>query len=183
MVRFTSLFARALPFAVFAVAAPAASTPPLRRQIAGDEACAEIGRVYDEASLTNTTDNVVVKPSLAYQCLRSISVDVERDTALVHYLRPWLEYQSTVDILLDPPEEYLYPGVDIFGGLDNITQSLEDGGYESQFDFTVDLYRLINVKPRDGHLSWSPVLGVLISFSTPALLLLLLLYLTPWRPG
>ncbi|KAJ3941435.1 uncharacterized protein N0V96_008142 [Colletotrichum fioriniae] len=170
MVRLTSLFARALLSATFVVAAPAASTPPpLRRQITGDEACAEIGRVYNEASLTNTTDNVVVKPSLAYQCLRSISVDVERDTALVHYLRPWLEYQSTVNILVNPPEEYLYPGVDIFGGLDNITQSLENGGYESQIDFTVDLYRLINVKPRDGHLSWSPVLGVLISFSTPAL--------------
>ncbi|KAK1524624.1 peptidase S41 family protein [Colletotrichum paranaense] len=169
MVRLTSLFARALPVAAFAVAAPAASTPQLRRQVAGGEACAEIGRVYDEAIITNTTDDVVVKPSLAYQCLRSISVDVERDTALVRYLRPWLEYQSTVDILLDPPAEYLYLGVDIFGGLDNITQSLENGGYESQIDFTVDLYRLINVKPRDGHLSWSPVLGVLISFSTPAL--------------
>ncbi|KXH59549.1 peptidase S41 family protein [Colletotrichum salicis] len=112
---------------------------------------------------------VVVKPSLAYQCLRSIPVDVERDTALIHYLRPWLEYQSTVDILPDPPEGYLYPGVDIFAGLDNITRSLENDGYESWIDFTVDLYRLINVKPRDGHLSWSTVLGVLISFSTPAL--------------
>ncbi|WYZ39863.1 hypothetical protein EsH8_IV_000204 [Colletotrichum jinshuiense] len=88
---------------------------------------------------------------------------------MVKYLRPWLEFQSTIGILPDPPEEYLYPGVDIFGGFDNITQLLENDGYESQLDFTVDLYRLINVKPRDGHLAWSPVLAVLISFSTPAL--------------
>lgn len=124
---------------------------------------------YCRRGLTFYADNVVVKPSVAYRCLRSIPADVERDVAMVKYLRPWLEFQSTIGILPDPPEEYLYPGVDIFGGFDNITQLLENDGYESQLDFTVDLYRLINVKPRDGHLAWSPVLAVLISFSTPAL--------------
>ncbi|OHW89642.1 peptidase S41 family protein [Colletotrichum incanum] len=168
MVHLTSALARTLALAGIAVAAPALSTP-FRRQTSGNDACAEIGRVYDEAALANATSNVVVKPSIAYQCLRSIPVDVERDVALIKYLRPWLEFQSTISILPDPPEEYLYPGVDIFGGFDNITQSLENDGYESQLDFAVDLYRLINVKPRDGHLSWSPALGVLISFSTTAL--------------
>lgn len=112
---------------------------------------------------------MVVKPSVAYECLRSIPVDVERDVAIVEYIRPWLEFQSTIGILPNPPEEYLYPGVDIFGGFDNITNSLENGAYESQLDFTVDLYRLINVKPRDGHLAWFPALALLINFSTPAL--------------
>ncbi|KAK2015518.1 peptidase S41 family protein [Colletotrichum eremochloae] len=163
-----SAVARALALAATTAAVPAGSTP-LRRQTSGNEACAEIGRAYDETALTNTASSVVVKPSVAYQCLRSIPVDVERDVALVEYLRPWLEFQSTIGILPNPPEEYLYPGVDIFGGLDNITQALENGGYESQLDFAVDLYRLINVKPRDGHLSWSSALNGLISFSTPAL--------------
>ncbi|KAK1585862.1 peptidase S41 family protein [Colletotrichum navitas] len=165
---FASAVARALALAAIAVAAPAGSTP-LRRQTSGDAACAEIGRAYDKAALTDSTDNVVVKPSVAYRCLKSIPVDVERDVALVRYLRPWLEFQSTIGILPNPPEGYMYPGVDIFGGFDNITNSLENDGYESQLDFAVDLYRLINVKPRDGHLSWLSALNVLINFSTPAL--------------
>ncbi|WQF75238.1 Putative Tail specific protease, ClpP/crotonase-like domain superfamily [Colletotrichum destructivum] len=168
MVHLASALARTLPLAGLAVAAPAISTP-FRRQTSSNDACAEIGRAYDEAVLANTTNNVVVKPSVAYECLRSIPVDVERDIAIVEYIRPWLEFQSTIGILPNPPEEYLYPGVDIFGGFDNITSSLENGGYESQLDFTVDLYRLINVKPRDGHLAWFPALALLINFSAPAL--------------
>ncbi|GKT97696.1 peptidase s41 family protein [Colletotrichum tofieldiae] len=68
-----------------------------------------------------------------------------------------------------PPEGYLYPGVDIFGGLANITQILKAGGSQSQLDFAADLYRLINVKPRDGHLVFTPAIGTLFSFETPAL--------------
>ncbi|GJC96021.1 peptidase S41 family protein [Colletotrichum higginsianum] len=168
MVHLASALARTLPLAGLAVAAPAISTP-FRRQTSSNDACAEIGRAYDEAVSANTTNNVVVKPSVAYECLRSIPVDVERDVAIVEYIRPWLEFQSTIGILPNPPDEYLYPGVDIFGGFDNITNSLENGGYESQLDFTADLYRLINVKPRDGHLAWFPALALLINFSTPAL--------------
>ncbi|KAL3303669.1 peptidase s41 family protein [Colletotrichum asianum] len=149
-----------------AVAAPSASSPLWTR--ANGNACAEIGKAYDGAVLDNTTEKLAVRPSLAFACLRSVPVDVERDVALVKYLRPWLEFQSTVGILQNPPEGYLYPGVDIFGGLANITQILKAGGYQSQLDFASDLYRLINVKPRDGHLVFTPVIGTLFSFETPA---------------
>ncbi|KAK2037452.1 peptidase S41 family protein [Colletotrichum somersetense] len=162
-----SVLVRVLLLAGPAVAAPSALSPLWRR--ANGNACAEIGKAYDGAVLDNTTGKVAVKPSLAFDCLRSVPVDVERDVALVKYLRPWLEFQSTVGILQSPPEGYLYPGVDIFGGLANITQILKAGGYQSQLDFAVDLYRLINVKPRDGHLVFTPVIGTLFSFETPAL--------------
>ncbi|KAF6783106.1 peptidase S41 family protein [Colletotrichum sojae] len=114
-------------------------------------------------------DKLAVRPSLAFDCLRSVPVDVDRDVALIKYLRPWLEFQSTIGILPTPPEGYLYPAVDIFGGLDNITQILKAGSYQSQLDFAVDLYRLINVKPRDGHLAFTPIIGTLFGFETPAL--------------
>ncbi|KAJ0372143.1 hypothetical protein COL26b_009301 [Colletotrichum chrysophilum] len=184
---------RVLLLAGPAVAAPSASSPLWKR--ANGNACAEIGKAYDGAVLENTTgmstvtfprgvhdgdggreltcvrhvEKLAVRPSLAFDCLRSVPVDVERDVTLVKYLRPWLEFQSTVGILQNPPEGYLYPGVDIFGGLTNITQILKAGGYQSQLDFASDLYRLINVKPRDGHLVITPVIGTLFSFETPAL--------------
>ncbi|OHW99963.1 peptidase S41 family protein [Colletotrichum incanum] len=142
-----SVLVRVLLLAGPAVAAPSASSPLWRR--ANGNACAEIGKAYDGAVLDNTTEKLAVRPSLAFDCLRSVPVDVERDVALVKYLRPWLEFQTTVGILPNPPEGYLYPG--------------------SQVDFAVDLYRLINVKPCDGHLVFTPVIGTLFSFETPAL--------------
>ncbi|KAF9877894.1 peptidase s41 family protein [Colletotrichum karsti] len=162
MVHLASALTRILPLAAgLAVAAP----NPVRRQTARSDACAEIATAYD---LAQANDSIAeVKPSLAYECLRSVPVDVERDVALLKYLRPWLEFQSTIGILPSPPEGYLYPGVDIFGGLDNITRGLETGEYEAQMDFAVDLYRLINVKPREGHLAYVPRLGSLIQFRTP----------------
>ncbi|KAL0931309.1 peptidase S41 family protein [Colletotrichum truncatum] len=166
MLDLATALVRLLPLAGFAVAAPS-SWSPFRRQASGDQACAQIAQAYDEARADRTTGVARVKPSLAYQCLRSIPVDVDRDVAFVKYIRPWLEFQSTVGILPNPPEEYLYPGVDIFGGLNNITQSLQNGGYASQIDFGVDLYRLINVKPRDGHLGYTPRVVTLIRFETP----------------
>ncbi|KAH9240739.1 hypothetical protein K456DRAFT_1717521 [Colletotrichum gloeosporioides 23] len=167
MLHHVGVLVRVLLLAGPAVAAPSASSPLWRR--ANGNACAEIGKAYDGAVLDNTTEKLAVRPSLAFDCLRSVPVDVERDVALVKYLRPWLEFQSTVGILQSPPEGYLYPGVDIFGGLANITQILKAGGYQSQLDFASDLYRLINVKPRDGHLVFTPVIGTLFSFETPAL--------------
>ncbi|OLN83741.1 hypothetical protein CCHL11_08739 [Colletotrichum chlorophyti] len=169
MVQLTLALTRALPLAGLGVAAPAVVSSPLRRQASDDNACAELGRAFDEAISANNTNNIVVKPSTAYQCLKSVPVDVERDVALVKYLRPWLEFQSTIGILPNPPDEYLYPGVDIFSGLDNITQALENDGYDSQYDFRIDLYRLVNIKPRDGHLWWPNFYNELIIFSTPAL--------------
>ncbi|KAF6790681.1 peptidase S41 family protein [Colletotrichum sojae] len=170
MMSLASALVRVLPLVGLTVAAPAQSNLDLlRRQTSGSEACAELARVYDDARSQDTTHTAVVKPSTAYQCLRSIPVDVGRDAAFIDYIRPWLEFQSTVGILPEPPKEYLYPGVNIFGGLDNMTSALRNGTYESQMDFAVDLYRLINVKPRDGHLGYTPVLNTLISFETPAL--------------
>ncbi|TDZ29030.1 Peptidase S41 family protein ustP [Colletotrichum spinosum] len=166
MLDLSSTSVKALILAGLAAAVPA-SANPLRRQTARSEACAEIGRAYDEAR--SSKSSATVKPSVAYECLRSIPVDVERDVALIKYLRPWLEFQSTIGILPDPPEEYLYPGVDIFGGFDNITRAVEGGEYDSQYDFALDLYRLINVKPREGHLGYTPVLGSLLDFDTPEL--------------
>ncbi|KAF4940843.1 Peptidase S41 family protein ustP [Colletotrichum fructicola] len=167
MLHHVGALVRVLLLAGPAVAAPSASSPLWKR--ANGNACAEIGKAYDGAVLENTTEKLAVRPSLAFDCLRSVPVDVERDVTLVKYLRPWLEFQSTVGILQNPPEGYLYPGVDIFGGLTNITQILKAGGYQSQLDFASDLYRLINVKPRDGHLVITPVIGTLFSFETPAL--------------
>lgn len=127
-------------------------------------ACAYLSEVYEAASIRGLPN---VQPSEAYACLRSIPVDTDRNDALLTWIAPWMEFQSTVGILADPPAGYMYPGVDILGGLRNMSSMLQNDEYESQYDFVLDLYRLINVKPREGHLSYQPALINAVQFETP----------------
>ncbi|KAM0283385.1 hypothetical protein ACHAQH_002508 [Verticillium albo-atrum] len=167
MVRPATIASGAVPFFELA-----ARGPHIAKRQTSQNACAQLSEAYSGGSgAFNGTlggNPALVRPSIAYECLRSIPVDTERDVALIEYLEPWLEFQSTVGILADPPEGYMYPGVDILGGLSNMTSMLENGDYDNQYDFIVDLFRLINVKPREGHLSYTPALISIIQFATPA---------------
>jgi hypothetical protein len=63
----------------------------------------------------------------------------------------------------------MFPGVDMLGGLENMTRMVENEEYDNQYDFVVDLYRLINVKPREGHMGYQPALISAVSFETPVI--------------
>ncbi|CRK21632.1 hypothetical protein BN1723_002750 [Verticillium longisporum] len=168
MVRPATIASGAVPFFELA-----ARGPHIAKRQTSQNACAQLSEAYSGGSgafngTFGSSSPALVRPSIAYECLRSIAVDTERDIALLEYLEPWLEFQSTVGILADPPEGYMYPGVDILGGFSNITSMLRNGDYDNQYDFVVDLFRLINVKPREGHLSYTPALISAIQFATPA---------------
>ncbi|KAK3396940.1 hypothetical protein B0T20DRAFT_508139 [Sordaria brevicollis] len=98
-----------------------------------------------------------VKPSVAFACLESVPVDVKRDVALIDYLLPYAQFQSTLGYLKAPPKEYLLPGVDVLGGLVQIREKLRDGGYISQFEFTKDLSRVYSAA-HDAHFNYAPAL-------------------------
>ncbi|KAM0323267.1 hypothetical protein ACHAQA_008858 [Verticillium albo-atrum] len=167
MVRPASIASGAIPFFELA-----ARSPHIAKRQTSQNACAQLSEAYSGGggafNGTLSGNPTLVRPSIAYECLRSIPLDTERNTGLIEYLQPWLEFQSTVGILADPPEGYMYPGVDILGGLSNMTSMLENGDYDNQYDFIVDLFRIINVKPREGHLSYTPALISIIQFATPA---------------
>ncbi|KAL9949451.1 hypothetical protein D7B24_003819 [Verticillium nonalfalfae] len=168
MVRPATIASGAIPFFELA-----ARGPHIAKRQTSQNACAQLSEAYSGGSgafngTFGSSSPALVRPSIAYECLRSIAVDTERDIALLEYLEPWLEFQSTVGILADPPEGYMYPGVDILGGFSNMTNMLRNGDYDNQYDFIVDLFRLINVKPREGHLSYTPALISAVQFATPA---------------
>lgn len=77
-------------------------------------------------------------------CLKSVAVDTDRDIALLDYVTPYISFQSTIDILADPPEGYLVPGIDIMGGLERIQANLKDDIYESQWAVMLDLQSLVS---------------------------------------
>jgi hypothetical protein len=118
-------------------------------------------------TMIHVSVSIDVPPSLAYSCLRSVPVDVERDIAIIEYIRPWLKFQSTIMLLKSPPEGYLTPGVDILGELERMTKDLHSGGYKSQYEFVLDLFDVISIRPRDSHLFYQPELLKVFKFASP----------------
>lgn len=107
--------------------------------------CGLLSEVYDEAFLFPGLPVIVdVRPSVAVSCLRSVPVDRERDLRLIEYLRPYVSFQSTIETLADPPEEYLLHGVDIWRGLDEIEARLKGFGYSSQYEVMLDLQSIVS---------------------------------------
>ncbi len=89
-----------------------------------------------------------------------------KDAALqqLEFLRPILEWQSTIDDLKSPPKGFLSEGVDILRGLDDIADKLKEGKYSNEYEYLADVYTLISVRPRDAHLHYSPLLLDLVNF-------------------
>ncbi|KAI0411433.1 hypothetical protein F5X98DRAFT_54024 [Xylaria grammica] len=94
--------------------------------------------------------------SLAYDCLKSVPAHKEPAIQLLDALKPFLEWQSDQAVLKDPPSDYPYPPVDIFGELENIRSNLEADKYSGELEWQEELFKAITGKPHDGHLAYHP---------------------------
>lgn len=75
---------------------------------------------------------------------------------MVDSIKPYLEWQSDITYLKNPPKGYEYPGYDLFGTLASVRQNIVDGQYSSELDFQTDLFKNIFGPAHDGHLSYYP---------------------------
>jgi hypothetical protein len=106
-----------------------------------------------------------IRPSLAYSCLNSVPLNQNAALAYVEYLRPMIEWHSTLDYLQSPPRGYLSEGVDLAKGLTDIAAKLKSSAYKNEFEWLADLHTLINVRVRDSHFGVpSPLLTGLFHF-------------------
>ncbi|WYZ46702.1 hypothetical protein EsH8_IX_000927 [Colletotrichum jinshuiense] len=105
----------------------------------------------------------LISPSVAYACLNSVPVDKENDLDLLNYLEPYIEFQSTLEPLADPPEGYLLPGVDVIGGFGQIRANLMKDKYHAQVEFALDLRRLF-AQAADGHFGYNPAILSVFTF-------------------
>ncbi|OAA63794.1 peptidase S41 family protein [Cordyceps fumosorosea ARSEF 2679] len=120
--------------------------------------CAMISQAFEAANKNKTSEDAIIldlRPSVGTACLKSVPVATEQNLALLDYLSPYIDYQSTLEILKNPPEEYLLPGVDIMGGIDAMRKKLQGNGYESQFEVMTDL-RSLFVAANDNHFGYTP---------------------------
>jgi hypothetical protein len=110
------------------------------------------------------TNNATIFPAdLAYSCLRSVPLAKEGDLLQLNGLRTFLEFQSDLEFLQDPTIGRIYPGVDILAGLDKLTSLLEDDFYDNEYDFQLDIFKLLS-SAYDGHLLYIPDIVDLFAF-------------------
>ena len=73
--------------------------------------------------------------------------------ALLDGLVPYLQFQSTLAYLEDPPPGYPFPAVDILNGIQEIRARVVNDAYGGEYAFQIDLWSLIN-SAHDGHFGW-----------------------------
>lgn len=149
-----SLTTLALLFGL-ASASPVLDHSPLAARQDSDEPC---GRLSNLA----VDNNTLLPADLTLSCLRSVPLARDADALQLVGLRAFVQFQSDVEYLQDPPEGWIYPAVDLMRGLDTLESGLQSGTYDNEYDFQLDIFKLLS-SAYDGHLSYVPdIVGVFI---------------------
>jgi hypothetical protein len=96
-----------------------------------------------------------IPAQLARDCSLSVSIVREDALNLVDSLSAWLQYQTTLAYLKNPPEGYLMNSVDLLGGLVEIRNRVANGNYTKEVLFQDDISSLV-ASAHDGHLAYVP---------------------------
>ncbi|KAJ5824820.1 Interphotoreceptor retinol-binding [Penicillium robsamsonii] len=121
------------------------------RSVPDVEPCAEVSKLVEDA--TQDKINAIVPHDMAHQCLLSMPFDSDRAVDFLIQVRKILEFQSTIDILKDPPSGYTMPSTDIMGEIDTIMAKAKSNSYTSQFEMDLEINHLIRTA-HDGHLAF-----------------------------
>lgn len=108
-----------------------------------------------------------VAAQLAYECLASVPINNDEAKALVEAILPYIEWQSDLSYLKNPPPGYLMPAVDVKAELKRILKNIDQGKYANEHAFQMDLFQIFQ-SVHDGHFRFTPdLLGKTIQFRRP----------------
>jgi hypothetical protein len=134
-------------------------TVPLEARQGSDTSAAPCAQVsafmYGNGS---STVNTQIPAGLASACIESVPFNATSGKILVNAIRPYLDWQSTLTQLKNPPAEYVekvQKPVDILAGFDEILSRIDAGSFKNEYDFGWSLYTLIQ-SAHDGHFSYVP---------------------------
>lgn len=94
---------------------------------------------YDQNPNAGTS---IIDADIAYNCILDIPLQKDYATKLMTSMRPWLELESQMDYLKDPPSGYLWEPIDISKELDRIANNVQKDVYTNHYDFEIDLKTL-----------------------------------------
>ncbi|MCJ1385896.1 hypothetical protein MMC17_009020 [Xylographa soralifera] len=146
----SSIFYSAIAFESASAAATTAASPSAAVSGTVDTSCATVSSLWAQASGTRFPQ---VPIQLASECLNSVPIIQQDALLLLDGLVPYLQFQSTLAFLKNPPQGYLLPGIDIIGGVQAIRSNVTNKVYPGEYAFQLDLWNLIN-SAHDGHLVW-----------------------------
>jgi hypothetical protein len=130
--------------------------------------CAQVSQyLYGDDS---SVPKLQVPAGLAFDCISSVPFNATSGRHLITAIRPYVEWQSTLTQLKNPPAEYVekvQAPVDIIAGLDDIISGIDAGRFKSEYDFGWSLYTLIQ-SAHDGHFSYIPdIVGDIFNWGRP----------------
>ena len=127
------------------------------------EPCAAVSSVLAEgmsdATWTALSAHLVpdsaatVDAEVAYQCLESVPIIQKDATDLLDGWTAFLEWQSDPTYKANPPEGYLYPGIDYFKATADLREQVTSGNITRELDFQEGI-RDILLGANDGHLAF-----------------------------
>ncbi|KAF1982191.1 hypothetical protein K402DRAFT_363373 [Aulographum hederae CBS 113979] len=92
---------------------------------------------------------------LAFKCLSSVPLDKAGNLVLIDEIRAFVEFQSTLAYIKDPPPLLEREPVDILAELKRIKDWIRNGVFLDEWSFQTALQSILN-KAHDGHLAFLP---------------------------
>ncbi len=80
---------------------------------------------------------------MAYDCSSSAPIVKQDALNLVSGLSAFLEWQSTLSFLKDPPSGYAFPAIDLLGGMQDLYDQVNAGKFANEVDFQTNLTTLL----------------------------------------
>ncbi|KAF4628445.1 hypothetical protein G7Y89_g9714 [Cudoniella acicularis] len=118
------------------------------------------------AIAVGVSDLPAISATLAYDCLRSVPINVTAAAGLINLYLPYLQFQSTLGWLKSPPPSYQQPATDIVGGFNDILTKVQSEQFTNEYDFEAAIQSLVTTA-HDGHFGISLPLFKSFAFVAP----------------
>ena len=121
----------------------ATSAVPYPTSTTSLSACASVAQL----AAADPAATPIIPAGIAYECITSVPFNSSAASELLTSIRPYLDWQSTVDYIRDPPAEYaekIQAPYDFYAEFDRISEKAESNGYENEYEFGFDLYEAVS---------------------------------------
>ncbi|RKF73980.1 Peptidase S41 family protein ustP [Golovinomyces cichoracearum] len=117
--------------------------------------CAQVSASASAVLQDTPKELPTVTAQLAYECLTSVPINNDDATALVKSILPYIEWQSDLSYLKNPPKGSPILAVDIKAELNRILSDIKDRKYANEHAFQMDLFKVFQ-SVHDGHFRFVP---------------------------
>ncbi|KKF94844.1 Peptidase family S41 [Ceratocystis platani] len=132
---------------------PATTNTPTPASDSNSNACASIHSITVSQLTSAPSATPSVPASLAAYCLKSTPNRPDPAVKLVKSLSAYIDYQSSLPWLKNPPDSYKMAPVDLAGEIAGLEGRVTAGEFASEYDFQLEIIKIMT-KARDGHLAF-----------------------------